>query len=108
MISGDVEVPYLDGNGVDVSGTFTLKSGKIAGSEISKSGGGVAVSEGGTFNMSGGTITGNYTKKNGCGVYVDGTFNMSGGAIETNIMGSYDENGGNGGAYLLMMAEHLQ
>ena len=85
--------------GVDVSGTFNLYDGSIAGNDTGRKanpGGGVAVADSGTFHMYGGKITGN-TALSGGGVDLSGgTFNMTGGEITGNTAYGTETNGGGG------------
>ena len=86
------------GNRVQTYGNFTMKNGKISGSNSDK-GGGVFVANG-DFVMEGGEISDNIADNSGGGVYVGMTgniakFTMKGGKITRNrANGSYGNNGG--------------
>ena len=84
LSAGSVE----DVRGVTVAsrGSFTLKSGTIAGYNIDGSGAGVRVEKGGSFVMEGGTISGNTAGDYGGGIYAYAAndVEITGGTVKEN------------------------
>ena len=89
--------------GVNVSGTFNMYGGSIAGN-TNGHGGGIYVAQNANVKIVNGTIENNNTTAAGAAVQVDGTFTMSGGTIQNNRAsgdgGGISVNGGKGSAKL--------
>ena len=99
MYGGNIAGNYsINCGGVYVKNNFNMYGGTITGNKATSSsngGGGVHLTNSGTFNMYGGTIQYNKTTANGGGVYKgNGTINMSGGTIRNNTAGIHGNGGG--------------